>query len=246
MSIIAFPSAAQASARLKCSSCGVEVDAGCSCGAPYVPAGERAAAAIAETPTESNRAIAERIGVDEKTIRKERKSTADQSAVEKRTGKDGRVRRLPAKKIEVVVDDVAASAKKSRKFDSEHYAFMLGQDVKQLVVLEDERPERLDRILGHLLDDTDCLEALAQLARHPKGAVIVAAVAAKLGDVAGGPADSDELSVALRQRDMENLDLKARVAELEAEIERLRAFPSDGSIPPFMRRDLIAKSETAS
>jgi len=84
-------------ARLSCSVCGAEADAACNCGAPYVPAGTRAAEAIAASPEKSNRAIAADIGVDEKTVRKVRQSTADLSAVAKRLGKDGKARKLPAK-----------------------------------------------------------------------------------------------------------------------------------------------------
>jgi hypothetical protein len=107
MSVIAFPSVAQAPRLLKCSSCGIEVDAGCNCGAPYVPAGERAVAAIAANPEKSTRAIADATGLSEPTVRRARKSTASCDAVEKRIGKDGRVRRLPTKKV--VADDPAIS-----------------------------------------------------------------------------------------------------------------------------------------
>jgi hypothetical protein len=55
-------------ARLACSSCGAETDASCNCGAPYLPAGMRAAKAIAENPEKSDRAIAADIGVDHKTV----------------------------------------------------------------------------------------------------------------------------------------------------------------------------------
>jgi hypothetical protein len=80
--------------RLVCSECGADGEGTCRCGAPYVPAGQRAADAVAKNPEKSNRAIADEIGVDEKTVRKVR-STADQSAVEERTGKDGKTRKMP-------------------------------------------------------------------------------------------------------------------------------------------------------
>jgi DNA-binding transcriptional MocR family regulator len=81
--------------RLVCSVCGADGEGTCGCGAPYLPAGLRAAAAVALDPAKSDRAIAEEIGVSDKTVAKARKATADQSAVEKRTGKDGKVRKLP-------------------------------------------------------------------------------------------------------------------------------------------------------
>jgi hypothetical protein len=107
MSIINFPTPGQVPNRLKCSECGVEVDAGCSCDVAYVPAIERAKAAVEASPEKSNRAIAAEIGADEKTVRKARKSTADRSAVGgKRTGRDGKVRKLPIKKADKAEIDV--------------------------------------------------------------------------------------------------------------------------------------------
>ena len=83
--------------RLACSACGAEANASCNCGKPYVPKLQRAADAVAEHPEKSNRAIADEIGVDEKTVRQARASTADHSAVEEpRTGKDGKTRKLPS------------------------------------------------------------------------------------------------------------------------------------------------------
>jgi hypothetical protein len=83
--------------QLACVQCGAEANASCSCGKPYVPKQQRAAEAVAAHPEKSNRAIADDIGVDEKTVRQARASTADQSAVdEPRTGKDGKTRRMPS------------------------------------------------------------------------------------------------------------------------------------------------------
>lgn len=87
--------------KLTCSGCGAYALGACSCGVEYIPAaGQRAAKAVKADPQnrKSNRAIAADIGVDEGTIRKARKSTAENSAVEKRTGKDGRTRRMPSRK----------------------------------------------------------------------------------------------------------------------------------------------------
>jgi hypothetical protein len=47
-------------------------EASCDCRAPYLPAGERAAQAVAANPERSNRALANEIGVDDKTIAKAR------------------------------------------------------------------------------------------------------------------------------------------------------------------------------
>jgi len=48
-------------------------DAACNCGAPYVPAGRRAAEAVATNPEKSDRAIAAEIGVDRETVARARK-----------------------------------------------------------------------------------------------------------------------------------------------------------------------------
>ncbi|UPJ25900.1 hypothetical protein [Bradyrhizobium sp. CW1] len=61
----------------------------------YVPAHKVARAAIAAHPQKSDRAIAEEIGVDHKTVAKARARTGDHSPVEKRIGKDGKARKMP-------------------------------------------------------------------------------------------------------------------------------------------------------
>lgn len=83
--------------RLTCESCGAEAVASCNCGVEYRPKSVRAGEAVKANPEKSNRAIAADIGVDEKTVRQAR-STADRSAVEARTGLDGKTRKIPEKK----------------------------------------------------------------------------------------------------------------------------------------------------
>src|SRR5262249_18714056 len=56
---------------------------------------DRAKAAIEASPDRSNRSIASEIGVDEGTVRKARKNSALDSAVDIRVGRDGRRRRVP-------------------------------------------------------------------------------------------------------------------------------------------------------
>ena len=83
--------------QLQCTLCGAETHAACSCGAIYRPKAQRAAEAVKEHPEKSNRAIADDIGVDEKTVRQARATTADYSAVdEPRVGLDGKTRKLPS------------------------------------------------------------------------------------------------------------------------------------------------------
>ncbi len=85
--------------EIGCSSCGATVDAACECGVPYMPAGQRAAAAIAANPQMSDRAIAQEIGASHTTVQKARKATGNQLPVdETRTGLDGKVRRLPTRR----------------------------------------------------------------------------------------------------------------------------------------------------
>lgn len=96
-------------ARIECSACGATRDAACDCGASYVPAGTRAAQALAKNPEKSDRAIAAEIGVSTPTVGRARKATVTKVTVdepcgtatapcvvaETRLGKDGKVRRLP-------------------------------------------------------------------------------------------------------------------------------------------------------
>jgi hypothetical protein len=84
--------------RLECTQCGAPADAACNCGVAYVPAGTRAAEAIAASPEKSDRAIATDIGVGSNTVRRARKRTAPHGAVDKRLGQDGKLRKLPNQK----------------------------------------------------------------------------------------------------------------------------------------------------
>jgi hypothetical protein len=95
-------------ARLECSSCGASADASCNCGAPYVPAGMRAAAAIEANPDKSDRAIATDLGVGKDTVRRARKPTGARAPVDaKRRGKDGKLRRMPVRPPAPVSDPTA-------------------------------------------------------------------------------------------------------------------------------------------
>lgn len=54
--------------KLVCSACGIEIEAGCECGAEYVLKKEKAAKAIVANPKMSTRAIAEQIGTSHVTV----------------------------------------------------------------------------------------------------------------------------------------------------------------------------------
>ena len=95
---------------MECSSCGAAGIAACDCGAPYMPAAERAAKAIAANPGKSSRALSVETGISEATLR--RASTASNDAVgtttsqglvgsdgiTRRQGLDGKWRRMPQRK----------------------------------------------------------------------------------------------------------------------------------------------------
>ena len=83
---------------MECSSCGAAGIAACDCGAPYMPAAERAAKAIAANPDKSVREIADEIGVGKSTISRIRQATVPDGTVTTRTGKDGVTRVLPKRK----------------------------------------------------------------------------------------------------------------------------------------------------
>jgi hypothetical protein len=84
---------------MQCSSCGASAIASCDCGAPYIPASDRAAKAIADNPSKSSRAIAADLGLSHTTVNEVRKSTGKQFPVDTRVGRDGKVRQMPQRKI---------------------------------------------------------------------------------------------------------------------------------------------------
>lgn len=92
-------------AKLECSSCGAKADASCNCGAPYIPAGERAKKAVEANPEKSDRAIAAELGVGKDTVRRAREATGAHAPVDERIGLDGKVRRLPIRAEEEDEDD---------------------------------------------------------------------------------------------------------------------------------------------
>jgi hypothetical protein len=91
-------------AKLRCEGCGTLADAACGCGVGYLPvkASDAAAKAIAADRQASNVAIAEKIGVTEATVRRARKAVQHRQndEVEKRRGRDGKMRSVPAAKVE--------------------------------------------------------------------------------------------------------------------------------------------------
>ena len=95
-----------AALEIGCSACGTTVDAGCDCGAPYLPAGQRAAAAVAANPQMSDRAIAKELKVSPTTVGDARRSQLSSAGQldEPRTGMDGKVRRLP-QRVPITGDD---------------------------------------------------------------------------------------------------------------------------------------------
>ncbi len=75
---------------LVCSKCGAAGEGSCACNEPYLPTpGERAAEAVAEEPSRSDRAIAQEIGVAPNTVRRARR-VAPHGATETRIGTDGK------------------------------------------------------------------------------------------------------------------------------------------------------------
>jgi hypothetical protein len=76
--------------EMKCSACGATAEASCNCGVPYVPAGSRAAKAVAKNPKKSDRAIAAEIGVSGETVRRARRKSGATNVAPERIGKDGK------------------------------------------------------------------------------------------------------------------------------------------------------------
>jgi hypothetical protein len=100
----------------ECQNCGAAARAACNCGVAYVPAGERAAAAVAANPEKSDRAIAEEIGTSHTTVQNARKATGNLLPVEKRTGRDGKKRKQPARKSKRASADLESIRERAGKF----------------------------------------------------------------------------------------------------------------------------------
>jgi hypothetical protein len=88
-------------ATLRCTSCGKTTDAACSCGVgyEYIAPSKVVKQAIKNNPEMSDmsdRLISDKLGVGANTVRRNR-PTAPNGAVEARTGKDGKTRRMPRK-----------------------------------------------------------------------------------------------------------------------------------------------------
>jgi hypothetical protein len=122
-----------------CTKCGAETNASCNCGVTYVPAAKRVAKYDRENPGRSNRAVANDLGVDEKTVRKAR---ADRSAPDEVTGRDGK--KYPATRTQVVTveDDLEADEYREafllRAVDALTFAIYSGE-VDQEVIAAAER-----------------------------------------------------------------------------------------------------------
>jgi hypothetical protein len=77
---------------LRCTACGVQAEAKCSCRKPYdyIPAHKAAALALTAHPDWSDRRLAEAIGVSDQTIGRTRKASPTNVEDKKRIRKDGR------------------------------------------------------------------------------------------------------------------------------------------------------------
>jgi len=75
--------------QMACTVCGAKAEASCRCGAPYLPAGERAKLAVIANPEKSDRAIADEIGVHRRTVERARSHGAN-APPERVLGRDGK------------------------------------------------------------------------------------------------------------------------------------------------------------
>jgi hypothetical protein len=116
--------------RMQCSSCGAEAEASCDCGVPYLPAGDRAAKAVAANPEMSNRAIAAQIGVSDKTVASARRQGAEYSAPAKHTGRDGKSYPARATIVEPVEEEP-----EDEMTDEESWQLSLGTSAGEAVAL---------------------------------------------------------------------------------------------------------------
>jgi len=149
---------------MECSSCGAAGIAACDCGAPYMPAADRAAKALAANPRKSNRAIAGEVGVDEGTVRKIRKSSAEYSAVDTRVGRDGKVRTIsgyrPAKALE---QDIPTQEEADESYQNTLY------DHACQIVDTEMSGETRQRFFAHLKRKYDVKHTQSDTQRRDKG-----------------------------------------------------------------------------
>jgi hypothetical protein len=94
-------------AKLRCTSCGVTTDAACNCGTgyEYIAPRKLAEKAIKDNPRLSDREIAKKIGVSDRTINRARMAVATNVAIDRRTGKDGKSYKAHKPRPAVVVDE---------------------------------------------------------------------------------------------------------------------------------------------
>jgi hypothetical protein len=161
-------------------------------------------------PEQSDRQIAQIVKRDHKTVgvvRKKVEARGEIPHVETRTDSKGRsqpAHKTPANSGETVTVNAPnamateaggttcetaksatpTSAGHKRKFDAKGYAIVKCEHIRGLAGL---CPERLDAVLGHILNEADVVAgALVELARHPKIGALIAAVT---GDAGGAAPD---------------------------------------------------------
>ena len=113
---------------MECSSCGAAGIAACDCGAPYMPAADRAAKAIAANPKKSDRAIAAELDISPTTVGKARQlssggqlATGDYSPVDTRVGLDGKVRHMPQRKPKPKPEEMPTDEEAEESFQADLY-----------------------------------------------------------------------------------------------------------------------------
>jgi hypothetical protein len=149
--------------QLACWECGATTTAACNCGVSYVPAGARAAAAVANNPEKSDRAIAADIGVAKNTVRAARQELVNTDQLEDgpRIGLDGKTRKLPERQtvsyiqIETKPPEPRVVSVTSRAVFTVHDMFAFEQYVEKVC------QEAIDRALADRFE-----KVTKKLARH--------------------------------------------------------------------------------
>lgn len=171
--------------KLRCTSCGTTVDAPCDCGVEYALLKPSVVAKIGieQTPNLSNRAIADRMNINDTTVERARKQLRQNAAVtepETRIGLDGIERRLPRARLlpngRVQVDsEWLAQAEKKIKEDKareerENKYVPPSKDALKIMCLTDDLKgalpalERLDRVDQKNITEVEILLQQAQTA----------------------------------------------------------------------------------
>ncbi len=174
------------SRRLECSKCGASAEASCNCGVAYVPAGIRAAQAVAANPDKSMRAIAAETGVSKSTIHRAKQSVPNGTS--RSRGGTGSDQPTLAQMVDRLVRKMAMApygfkAAKFKIYPEQHSADLAAIERAVINLYREIAVICQEKIAGHKPDspqqiaDDEALRAVEDRKRTPAENAEVAAAA---------------------------------------------------------------------